>query len=160
MGEAGSVEEALRAIDRCEPDLVLLDLMLPTMDGFSICREVRRKKPGQSIIMITAKGSEDDIVAGFKAGADDYVPKPFSLRELMARVEALLRRSGLHSGDERVRLFGITDDLILTLPFAGNQDRVSGACLAQYPADRLGTVRKHMSPGWAIIPVQNVMRDL
>ena len=83
-------------------DLVLLDVMLPGMDGFTICRQVREKKPGQSIIMITAKGSEDDIVNGFKSGADDYVPKPFSLRELMVRVEAVLRRSGKHLGDERI----------------------------------------------------------
>ncbi|MBU4318633.1 MAG: response regulator transcription factor [Proteobacteria bacterium] len=83
-------------------DLVLLDVMLPGMDGFSICKQVREKKPGQSIIMITAKGAEDDIVNGFKAGADDYVPKPFSLRELMVRVESVLRRSGKHLGDERI----------------------------------------------------------
>ena len=83
-------------------DLVLLDVMLPGMDGISICQQVREKRPGQSIVMITAKGSEDDIVSGFKAGADDYVPKPFSLRELMVRVEAVLRRSGKHLGDERI----------------------------------------------------------
>jgi two-component system response regulator RegX3 len=76
--------------------------MLPTLDGFTICKKVRRKKPGQAIIMLTAKGSEDDIVAGFKAGADDYVSKPFSLRELMVRVEALLRRTGKSLGEEQL----------------------------------------------------------
>jgi DNA-binding response OmpR family regulator len=91
-------------------DLVLLDVMLPTMDGFSICKQVRQKKPGQAVIMITAKGSEDDIVTGFKAGADDYVPKPFSLRELIVRVEAVLRRSGKHLGDERIECDGIVFD--------------------------------------------------
>lgn len=96
-GKAG-----LKAILEGSYDLVLLDIMLPGMDGLSICKQVREKKPGQSIIMITAKGSEDDIVSGFKAGADDYVPKPFSLRELMVRVEAVLRRSGKHLGDERI----------------------------------------------------------
>ena len=60
-------------------DLVILDVMLPTTDGFAICREIRKKKPGQSVVMLTAKGCEDDIVTGFKAGADDYVSKPFSL---------------------------------------------------------------------------------
>ena len=94
--------EGLTAILDGGYDLVLLDVMLPGMDGFSICREVRRQKPGQSVIMITAKGSEDDIVCGFKAGADDYIPKPFSLRELLVRVEAVLRRSGKHLGDERI----------------------------------------------------------
>lgn len=75
-------------------DLVLLDVMLPTMDGFSICRKLRKGNPRQPIIMLTAKGAEDDIVTGFTAGADDYIPKPFSLRELMVRIEAVLRRSG------------------------------------------------------------------
>ncbi|UCD87945.1 MAG: response regulator transcription factor [Desulfobacterales bacterium] len=88
-------------------DLVILDVMLPTLDGFSICKEVRKKKPSQGIVMLTAKGSEDDIVRGFKAGADDYVSKPFSLRELMVRVEAVLRRSGKNLGDEELHVGGI-----------------------------------------------------
>ena len=85
-------------------DLILLDIMLPTLDGFSICKEIRKEKPLQGIIMITAKGSEDDIVSGFKAGADDYIPKPFSLRELMVRIEAVLRRTGKNLGDEEVNI--------------------------------------------------------
>lgn len=84
-------------------DLILLDVMLPTLDGFSICKEVRKKRPGQGIIIITAKGSEDDIVTGFNAGADDYISKPFSLRELMVRVEAVLRRTGKNPGDVEIR---------------------------------------------------------
>ena len=91
-------------------DLIILDVMLPTLDGFSICKEVRKKKPDQGIIMLTAKGSEDDIVVGFKAGADDYVSKPFSLRELMVRVEAVLRRSGKNVGDEQLLFRGIFFD--------------------------------------------------
>lgn len=102
--------EALAAILEQNYDLVLLDVMLPTLDGFAICKQVRRRKPGQPVIMITAKGSENDIVAGFKAGADDYVPKPFSLRELIVRVEAVLRRSGKHLGDERIQCCGILFD--------------------------------------------------
>lgn len=102
--------EGLTMILEDQFDLVLLDVMLPTMDGFSICKEVRRKKPVQPIIMITAKGSEDDIVTGFSAGVDDYVSKPFSLRELIVRVEAVLRRSGKHMGDERVECAGIVFD--------------------------------------------------
>ena len=85
-------------------DLILLDIMLPTLDGLSICKEIRKEKPVQGIIMITAKGSEDDIVLGFKAGADDYIPKPFSLRELMVRIEAVLRRIGKNLGDEEVNV--------------------------------------------------------
>jgi two-component system response regulator RegX3 len=91
-------------------DLIILDVMLPTLDGFSICKEIRKKKPDQGIIMLTAKGSEDDIVVGFKAGADDYVSKPFSLRELMVRVEAVLRRSGKNVGDEQLLFRGIFFD--------------------------------------------------
>ena len=103
-------QEGLNAILGGHFDLVLLDVMLPTMDGFTICKETRRQKPTQPIIMITAKGAEDDIVSGFKAGADDYVPKPFSLRELIVRVEAVLRRSGKHLGDERIECAGIIFD--------------------------------------------------
>ena len=91
-------------------DLILLDVMLPGVDGFTICKELRRKKPNQGIIMITAKGSEDDIVTGFKAGADDYIPKPFSLREVMVRVEAVLRRSGKNLGDQEIHFNGIFFD--------------------------------------------------
>jgi DNA-binding response OmpR family regulator len=91
-------------------DLVMLDVMLPGMDGFAICREVRAKRPTQPVIILTAKGAEDDIVTGFTAGADDYVSKPFSLRELMVRVEAVLRRSGKALGGEQLRYAGILFD--------------------------------------------------
>lgn len=91
-------------------DLILLDVMLPNRDGFSICREIRKKKPGQGIILITAKGAEDDIVTGFNAGADDYITKPFSLREVMVRVEAVLRRTGKHTGDQEIEVNGIRFD--------------------------------------------------
>jgi two-component system response regulator RegX3 len=101
---------ALPALLESPCDLVLLDVMLPGLDGFSICREIRRRKPNQAVVMITAKGAEDDIVAGFKAGADDYVPKPFSLRELMARVEAVLRRAGKTAGEGQVVWGGIRFD--------------------------------------------------
>lgn len=91
-------------------DLILLDVMLPTLDGFSICKEIRKQKPFQGIIMITAKGSEDDIVTGFNAGADDYISKPFSLREVMVRVEAVLRRTGKNPGDVEIRFRDIVFD--------------------------------------------------
>jgi two-component system response regulator RegX3 len=88
-------------------DLIILDVMLPSLDGFTICGRVRAQRPAQGILMLTAKGAEDDVVTGFKAGADDYVCKPFSLRELMVRVEAILRRSGKLSGDAEIRHKGI-----------------------------------------------------
>ena len=74
--------------------LILLDVMLPGMNGFEVCERVREAKPTQPIIMLTAKGSEEDVLRGFRVGADDYVTKPFSIRELLARIEAVLRRSG------------------------------------------------------------------
>lgn len=75
------------------PDLLLLDVMMPGLDGFTVCREVRRRSPTLPILLLTAKGLVDDRVAGLDAGADDYLIKPFSSRELLARVRALLRRS-------------------------------------------------------------------
>ncbi len=103
--QAVGVEDGGQGLEKGlkEPyDLILLDVMLPTMDGFSICRKIRRKKPNQGIIMLTAKGAEEDVVTGFRAGADDYVSKPFSLQELMVRIEALLRRMGKNPGDGRI----------------------------------------------------------
>ncbi len=91
-------------------DLVIPDVMLPGCDGFSVCRAVREKRPAQGILMLTAKGAEENIVTGFRAGADDYVSKPLSLRELMVRIEAVLRRRGRGMGDEAVCLAGILFD--------------------------------------------------
>ncbi|MFP4476703.1 MAG: response regulator transcription factor [Desulfatibacillaceae bacterium] len=91
-------------------DLLVLDVMLPTTDGLAICGRVRAKKPAQPIVMLTAKGSEDDVVRGFTAGADDYVSKPFSIRELMVRVEAVLRRSGGTVSDDVVEFYGVVFD--------------------------------------------------
>jgi len=102
--------EGLRLCLEGSHDLILLDVMLPGADGLAICREVRKAKPRQAIIMLTAKGRENDILEGFKAGADDYVSKPFSLRELLMRVEAVLRRAGKIVGDEQVMVAGILFD--------------------------------------------------
>src|SRR4051812_32701362 len=79
------------------PDLILLDIMLPKMNGYEICRAVRAKRLEMPIIMLTAKGQEEDIVRGLELGADDYVTKPFSIRELLARAKAFLRRKNSHS---------------------------------------------------------------
>ena len=87
-GEAG-LDEARRV----GVDLVLLDLLLPKMDGLQVLAELRKTHPNLPVIILTARGTEDDRVRGLKMGADDYVVKPFSARELLARVEAVLRRS-------------------------------------------------------------------
>ncbi len=86
------------------PDLVLLDIMLPKLNGYEICRQVRARKLELPIIMLTAKGQEEEIIRGLELGADDYVTKPFSIRELLARVKALLRRRG--AGDETIHAIG------------------------------------------------------
>jgi DNA-binding response OmpR family regulator len=86
-GERG-LDEALRA----RPDLIVLDIMVPKVNGYEICRLLRAEKLDMPIIMVTAKNQESDIVLGLNLGADDYVTKPFSIKELLARVEAFLRR--------------------------------------------------------------------
>ncbi|MGY3766133.1 response regulator YycF [Vagococcus vulneris] len=89
-------EQAIDMVEEVEPDLIILDLMLPKKDGLEVCREVR-KNHDMPIIMVTAKDSEIDKVLGLELGADDYVTKPFSNRELVARVKANLRRRGSDS---------------------------------------------------------------
>lgn len=86
--------EALRVAHESQPDLILLDVMIPQMDGMDVCREIR-KTSNVPVIMITARGEEIDRVVGLELGADDYVCKPFSMRELMARIKAVLRRNNL-----------------------------------------------------------------
>jgi two-component system, OmpR family, alkaline phosphatase synthesis response regulator PhoP len=97
-------EEALRKFVDRRPDLILLDIMLPKMDGHEVCQVVREDGPEVPIIMLTAKGQEADIVRGLNLGADDYVTKPFSIKELLARVNAVLRRR--NQGDSEVFQFG------------------------------------------------------
>jgi DNA-binding response OmpR family regulator len=85
--------EAIRVGSASAVDLVILDLMLPGLDGIEVCRELRQVRKHLGILMLTARGSEEDKVSGLRAGADDYLAKPFGARELLARVEALARRS-------------------------------------------------------------------
>jgi len=87
--------EALEKFDEVAPDLVLLDVMLPKISGVDVCRQLR-KRTQVPIIMVTAKGAEIDTVVGLEVGADDYVTKPYRLRELVARMRAVLRRSDTH----------------------------------------------------------------
>ena len=90
----GTGEDGLREGLTNGFDLVLLDIMLPGMSGFDVCRELRESLPRLPILMLTARGSEEDVLRGFREGSDDYLTKPFSISELLARVEALLRRAG------------------------------------------------------------------
>jgi DNA-binding response OmpR family regulator len=101
-----SGEEGLRRALATPYALVLLDVMLPGKSGFDVCRELRAARPAQAILILTARGAETDVLEGFRCGADDYVTKPFSLAELMARVEALLRRSGTAAVEPAPFAFG------------------------------------------------------
>lgn len=100
---ASDGQEGLDAALSGAPDLIVLDIMLPKINGFEICRALRAEKLEMPILMLTAKGQEEDIVRGLELGADDYVLKPFSIRELVARIQAFLRR---HSAAGPVYEFG------------------------------------------------------
>lgn len=111
--------EALRRASGSAFDLVLLDVMLPELDGYSVCRRLREAGDQSPVLMLTAKGSEEDVLRGFEVGADDYVTKPFSVRELLARVQVLLRR---HRRAE--------EEVFAAPPFEIHPDR-GWACLGQ-----------------------------
>ncbi len=103
-------EEALAELPRHPIRLVVLDVGLPGIDGFEVCRRIRAQSP-VPILMLTARDEEPDRVAGLELGADDYVPKPFSPRELVARVKAILRRSEPAPRENRIELDGVVVDL-------------------------------------------------
>lgn len=102
-GEAG-LETAIRE----KPDLILLDIMMPRLDGFEVCAELRRLGHAMPVLMLTAKGQVEDRVNGLDAGADDYLVKPFSTEELLARVRALLRRAQRHAKTPALLVLGDT----------------------------------------------------
>ena len=120
--ETGLGDEGLEMVRRERPALVLLDLMLPGLDGLSVCREIRRSEKTAStpIVMLTARSSEEDVVAGLELGADDYVTKPFSKAILLARVKAALRRPG--PLEDSVRTLGslVLDHATRTVTVAGS----------------------------------------
>ncbi|MDP8246623.1 MAG: response regulator transcription factor [Candidatus Tritonobacter lacicola] len=94
-----SGEEGVRMAVEKVPDLVILDIMLPDLSGYDVCRRIKEKMPSIRILMLSAKGEEVDKVVGLELGADDYMTKPFGVRELLARVRALLRRGGISSDE-------------------------------------------------------------
>jgi len=113
--EVEAVADGLTAADRgkrADIDLVLLDLALPRLDGVEVCRRLRMERPALPILILTARGSEEERVQGLHAGADDYLTKPFGSRELLARIDALVRRSSMAPADvERVEIDGCILDL-------------------------------------------------
>ena len=101
-------EAALDAATHQSPDLVLLDIMMPKIDGLEVCRQIREAGFTIPILMVTAKSQEIDIIRGLEVGADDYITKPFSVREVLARVKAALRRTGAGKGLSRILRIGET----------------------------------------------------
>lgn len=106
-------EEALTRLEESVPDLLVLDWMLPKVSGIEVCRRLRRQKTTKNlpILMLTARGEEDDKIRGLEVGADDYVVKPFSPRELVARIQSLLRRTNPEAVAEVLEYAGISMDL-------------------------------------------------
>ena len=105
--------QALTKFRAIQPDLVLLDVMMPVMDGWGVCRAIRAESQ-TPIIMLTAKGETDEKVSGLKAGADDYITKPFEMREVLARMEAVLRRTGTATTEKAARRL-VYDKLIVDM---------------------------------------------
>ncbi|MCO6438832.1 MAG: response regulator transcription factor [Phycisphaerae bacterium] len=106
-------EAALKAATRENPDLILLDIMMPVMDGLEVCRRIREAGFVVPVLMLTARSQEIDVVRGLEVGADDYVTKPFSIRELLARIKAALRRTDAGKGLSRIMRIGdATVDLV------------------------------------------------
>lgn len=110
-----AVADGVSGLERAiagDVDFVLLDLSLPKLDGVEVCRRVRMARPALPILILTARGSEDDRVRGLRAGADDYLTKPFGMNELLARIDALRRRASIAPADvERVEIDGCLLDL-------------------------------------------------
>jgi DNA-binding response OmpR family regulator len=102
--------EALEALDSHEPDLLILDLMLPGMDGIEVAKKVRESGRSLPILMLTAKAETQDVVSGFDAGADDYLRKPFEIPELLSRVRALLKRTEQDRGGATYKASGVEVD--------------------------------------------------
>ena len=131
-----------------ETDLILLDIMLPGMNGYEICRKVKKEKPGLPIIMLTARGSEMDRVSGLDIGADDYITKPFSIPELMARLRAVFRRIAQTNDKTEIYSFGsIKLDFKKYLAFRSNKEiKLSGkefAIMEYLIAHEGETVHRH-----------------
>ncbi len=121
-------EEGLRALKVDPPDIIILDVMLPDMDGFAVCRRVRESSQ-TPIVMLTARGDVADRIVGLELGADDYLAKPFEPRELMARMQAVLRRSTPAAPEDRVRV-GLLEVNWTTL-----SARLDGQLLSLTPAE-------------------------
>ena len=112
VGEATNGAEAVERATALKPDVVLMDILMPRMDGIQVLEQLRKTKPSLPVIFLTARGQEQDRVKGLKAGADDYLVKPFAFSELLARVRTLLRRGGKTTESEFLRAANLELDLM------------------------------------------------
>ena len=120
--EAADGEQALEAAARVPPDAMVLDVLMPNVDGLEVCRVLRARGDRVPVLMLTARDAVSDRVAGLDAGADDYLVKPFALEELLARLRALLRRSGADDGDGVLRYADLQLDPSRHEAFRGNRE--------------------------------------
>jgi DNA-binding response OmpR family regulator len=127
VSQADDGAAALASVAREAPDLVVLDLMLPEIDGYEVCRRLRMRQDNLPIVMLTAMGDESDRILGLQLGADDYVAKPFSPRELVLRVQSVLRRAGAPTGPVRSETLSDGD---LAVDVGRRVARLGGAELA------------------------------
>jgi DNA-binding response OmpR family regulator len=126
VDEAADGVSALAVAARTKPDLLVLDLMLPGLSGLEVCRRVRESRPDLPVIMLTALGEESDRVAGLEVGADDYMVKPFSPRELVLRVQSVLRRTGtVQAAGQTLAKRLVAGDLVVEV--AGRTAKLHGA---------------------------------
>lgn len=148
-------EEALNRIREQQPDLILLDLMLPGMDGFEICRRLRTRPTTQElpIIMLTARGEEEDVVRGLELGADDYVTKPFSVKVLLARIQSVLRRRQEAVEDDQASEISCGD---LVVHPERNQVQVGGTAVELTFTEFRVLVALARRPGWVFTRYQIV----
>jgi DNA-binding response OmpR family regulator len=131
-------EAALALADELKPDLVVLDVMLPKLDGLSVCRILRRRSQ-VPIILLTARGTEADKIVGLETGADDYIVKPFSLGEFLARVRAALRRGAVATATDELSSGNLRVDLITRRAYLGENELQ----LAPKEFDLLATLMRH-----------------
>jgi len=136
---------ALAAVDEERPDLVVLDLMMPGLDGLEVCRRLRDRMPDLPVVMLTALGEESDRVLGLEVGADDYVTKPFSPRELVLRVRSVLRRSRPAAEPARLRDGDLTADTGRRLAHLG--DRPLALTVREF--DLLVFLLRHPARAWS-----------
>ena len=151
---ASDAEHALGIVRHALPDLLLIDWMLPGMSGLSLARQLRREERTRAIpiIMLTARGAEADKIAGFEAGADDYVTKPFSPRELLARIRAVLRRRSPQLTEDAVEMAGLRLDPATHRVSGDGQPLALGLRLA-YHALHLSALRTWLRrPGLDTLP--------